>query len=302
MYNSGLGRWQAAEQSFKAAQKIADDMGDKRVSEESAIFLATSYYHRGNIADASRLTETALDSARSRGDIQMQIMALITQARNYHTLGRWQECDTILREMHAAFNSVGYTDASSAMNYHALMSVAHLRSGKFGKAYEDMRETIRLIEKTEPTSYFTTFAQVSVPEMYMTILAASNSDRGDSVLRELKLNKATLMSLHEKSIAQLKLYSDVYPIAAPRHSLWQGVGFYSIAKAKESDASYKRALDEATNLGMNYEVALALYFRGGHERNASAGQQSVQRAKELFAKIGVQLTGQLPEARLFKPK
>jgi len=285
MYSSGMGRWEDAELSFRSAQDLATEMGDKRTWEESTIFRATAYFLKGDVRTSVRYTEEALESSRSRGDVQMQIMALAAQARNLHVLGKHDDCEQILaRELAPAFKSLGYSDTSMAMNYHALYAAARAVANDLPEAFEQATKCADIVYSTEPTTYFTAFAHVTVPEVYMRILAAARAPGGDTLLAELgNLTKSRLLSLHEKMLSQLKVYCDIYPIARPRAALWRGVACVAAGKSKDAQRAYRDSVDSARELHMLYDEALARYYRGHH----CGDKGDTDKSAELLAQIGV---------------
>jgi class 3 adenylate cyclase/tetratricopeptide (TPR) repeat protein len=296
MFYSGVGRWDDAELSFRSCQQLADDMGDKRSFEESLVFRATACFLKGDIEGSVRFNEDALESARARGDIQMQIMVLASQTRNLHTMGKFIKAEALLSELRTAFGSVPYTDVSLRVNYYALISLSSARAGKFDEVLDSLRKLLALVEKAEPTTHFTVFAYTALPQVHMRIMAAHREGKVSmDLLKDLDLSKSRLMTLVDRCLLLLKQFSGVFAIAKPRLALWKGVVSYSMGKPKDAEKNYKEALEEAKTLGMTYDQALVLHYYGAHiEGKGKAADAAVARREEalaLFEKCSVDLRG-----------
>lgn len=86
---------------------IAEQIGDRRLFEECVVFLAHVLYMQGDLLGSLAESERALKSARERGDVQTQQMALLAQSRALYFLGRNDQCVAALSEVGASFDAVG---------------------------------------------------------------------------------------------------------------------------------------------------------------------------------------------------
>jgi hypothetical protein len=158
--------------------------GDRRKYEEASVFLSFNHFLRGQYRKSLSVSGAALESARLRGDVQCQILALNCQVCCYLTLGNVQKAATKLDQIRVAINrnqaergvdlggskpvedkreatvqrhSQQTGDIASDMNFLGLKAMLALLKNELKDAYETALEADTLLEdkSREPTAFFT---------------------------------------------------------------------------------------------------------------------------------------------------
>jgi tetratricopeptide (TPR) repeat protein len=256
MIYSSRANWEKAQESFTTAINAAQTVGDLRAFEESTIFLGTLQFLKGEVEKSVATTALALQSAVLRGDVQTQILALTEQARNYYTLGENIECLKALDEAQLALENddIDGNDVAAEINFYGLKALMVLKTNDLMECWHVAEEVFHVIEKAEPTAYYTFFGYAALVEVY--VLLNQNASFYSRVPKQKVQARA------EKILIALAKFSKVYPIALPRLNLWQGVMNYLNSKLSKAEKDWTKALEYAEHYQMKYEQALIYYHRG----------------------------------------
>jgi tetratricopeptide (TPR) repeat protein len=190
LYYSSRAVWKKSEFAFKASIDMAQKTGDRRRFEEGNIFLALNHYLQGQFRKSLLASTKSLDSARLRGDIQCQILALSSQVCCHLTLGNILKAASKLDQIRVAINrdradnfvkqssrssllettgpktpkksgtprqSLASGDVASDINYFALMGILSLFKNEPAEALRmaNQAEEIFRSKQLEPTAFFT---------------------------------------------------------------------------------------------------------------------------------------------------
>jgi tetratricopeptide (TPR) repeat protein len=259
VYYCGRASWSKTEKCFEEAAASCQRTGDRRRYEECNIFLAMSLYLQGQIKRSLQFSKTALDSARLRGDIQCQILALSSQTCCHITLGNIIKASAKLDQIRLALGkddtnavdkAVAGGDISSSLNYNALMALMCLQKGEPGNAWEFARMADQILssKNVEPTAFFTFPGYMGLPEIYLRLLLQPKC------WSDLHLTQQKLIRRINNSLKALEEFCKVFPFAYPRMYLLQGL-FLLAAGADMSKViiAWKSGLRQAIKYHMTYE-------------------------------------------------
>src|SRR5262249_50075226 len=80
LYDIGVGHWDAMKNNDEEAARIADDLGDRRLWQESSGMLALYLHYQGDFAQAESVFSEVYESARQSENVQAEAWGLLGQA------------------------------------------------------------------------------------------------------------------------------------------------------------------------------------------------------------------------------
>lgn len=260
MYYTGVQQWQNAEKNFKLVIDIAKRVGNARRFEESTTFLSYSLYLQGKIKEAQALTETAVASAKRRGDAQSQVLAFTAQARNLMALGQSAKAKEALDTIeHLVSKAEGYKlDVASEINFHALMALYYLSQKDFELSFRTAETIVKFFDETEPTCFFTFPGYMAVPEVFCIVLQEHHKINSAFKLRG-KETPVTVLAKIDKALKHLGSFAQTFTFAEPRLILWQGALEQLSQKNDKAIVAWKKSLGMAQKYGMVYDQGIALF-------------------------------------------
>lgn len=279
-------QWDKAEQAFNKSLDCAKTVGDLRTFEELTVLIGTLHYFRGEVAKSAEITKDAIRSAKERGDIQSQVLALNAQARNFYVLGENEQCLKCLHDVELALeflkpplnSSNAICDMTAQINYYGLRALMELRLRNVDAAFENADQLNNIFKEKEVTVYFTFDGYASLVEFYLLFLQQFKLWRKTD-------NKKKLLSKAEKALSYLTKFAQIFGFAQPRNDLWKGQILCHNKKSKYEE-DFKRSEETAIKLGMNYEKALCFYERS----IISGARQDFDKACEIFPEIKLRAT------------
>eukprot|EP01119_Soliformovum_irregulare_P011079 TRINITY_DN2752_c0_g1_i4.p1 TRINITY_DN2752_c0_g1~~TRINITY_DN2752_c0_g1_i4.p1 ORF type:complete len:1020 (-),score=406.21 TRINITY_DN2752_c0_g1_i4:7-3066(-) len=254
MVHASMAKWDDSLASFNLAIDAAKTVGDLRSWEESTVLAGTVKYLQGDLAESVRMTKEAFVSSKSRGDFQMQVLALCAQARNDYANGDNEECLKNLIDIEVAFENVSNGDVSARINYTGLRALMHLHLKNDVQACFDQVSTMLDIFKLkEPTAWFTFCGYIFQVEASTLMVAQCKKDS------KAPINKKKLASREEKSMVALSKFSQSFKFVAPMYQMWEGIHKAINGKTNKAEEDFKMALEGSKNLNMKFEEAIVSY-------------------------------------------
>jgi class 3 adenylate cyclase/tetratricopeptide (TPR) repeat protein len=263
VYYCGRAKWKKTEKCFLEAIDACNRTGDRRRFEESNVFMAIALILQGHIKRSLIFSKTALQSARLRGDIQCQILALSAQTLCHITLGNIIKATGKLDQIRIALakdkdekeqqGEKGSGDVSSNINYYSLMALISLQKSEPSNAWKYARMADNLInDKTvEPSTFFTFPGYMGLPEVYLRLLLQPKC------WPELRLNQAKLVRRINNSLKSLEDFCKVFSFGIPRLYLLQGLFLLAAgADMSKVNVAWNSGLKEAEKLKMTYEIEI----------------------------------------------
>jgi class 3 adenylate cyclase/tetratricopeptide (TPR) repeat protein len=121
--------WQLSKRVFKSSMEASQAMGDRRRFEDVLIFNGQTRLIRGKFKPAVAKVTLALNSARLRGDVQCQILALIVQIVAHLSMRNFMKATSKLDQVRIML-SRDHTTVSSAAVYVGAVVSAHPQSAR----------------------------------------------------------------------------------------------------------------------------------------------------------------------------
>eukprot|EP01133_Synstelium_polycarpum_P006580 gene6580-7636_t len=256
VYMAGLGRWDEAEAGCLRASEAASKTGDKKLQEESGLFLSTCLALMGQLPASLSLARKTLESSRVRGDVQLQIMALNSAANALFHLGEFAECATLISEIEALYGVTGLGEltASTQANLAVLQSQMALQRGDYLAAHEACCKVANTLARCEPNNFTMHEAYASLPLMLIKLLQHQTLTMTPTVHTKITNDIAEAMALLDK-------FADVFPIGQPRALLLKGVVMIVVGKdLNGAEEIIQESKEKAVKLSMSLEEAISAYY------------------------------------------
>jgi len=253
-------------------------MGNKRQLEETQINMASLYYFQGDFVKSLAHSSLTLQSARLRGDLHCQIIALSIQIACHLTLGNVQKAWTKLDQIRLAKeSSLKSGDIASDMNYFGLMALVCLQRQEFLQSFDFVLKADDLITMTiDPTTYFTCFTYMAVPEVYLSFLKDTEQQKA------AKTTHADLIKRLNKSMILLRKFADVFPFGKPRVHLLEGLSFIvTNISSQKAINSWNIGLELATKFKMEHEIHLLKTHIAQHQGRAQVRNELVEKKQKV---------------------
>ncbi|GAM22380.1 hypothetical protein SAMD00019534_055550 [Acytostelium subglobosum LB1] len=272
---AGLGRWSEAEAGFQTATESASASGDKKMMEESSIFLANCLYLMCQIKPSMTLAQQTLESSRAREDHQIQIMSLLSLSMCQFRLGDHEGYIANMKEIERLMSTVGNSEIPNSyqMNYNILKAHIALYNNDINTCYEHCRTVHTILNRCEPNNFTTYESYASLPLILIKILniqsttttsttttASSPSNNNNTTPSPPTIhNRSKLMNEIIECMILLEKFADIFPIAQPRLLLLRSIVNALTNKEDanvEIEKSIQEAKEKANKLGMTFEEEL----------------------------------------------
>ena len=148
------------------------------------------------------------------------------------------------------------------------LTLATMRRGDASKAQAMVIEALDVIRGLSATSFFVFEGVVNYAEVLIALL---ESDPTDAVQNA---TETVLKTMHD--------FAKTFPISQPRTYLYQGTHDWVAGKVSDAHKNWQRSRSIASDLGMPFEHALALYEIGRHTPEGDP-----QREELLTEAIGI---------------
>ena len=265
------GRWEVARKSLEEAVAIAERTNDWRRWSESIGELARWELHQGNFARGRELFALQHERASGRGHEQPRIWGIHGQALNCLRMGRDAEALALLRD--SPVNSGGPIGVTDAILGGGLSAVAHFRVGNHAEARQAAESTVRRIASTRPMVGYSLDGYAGAAEALLAIAEISPSP-------EAARSAAS-------ACASLRGFARVFAIARPRAALLSGREHWSRGKGARAIRAWRKALRQAEQLDMPFEIGLAHSALAVHLPVADASRsRHLKEAVEMLTRLG----------------
>jgi class 3 adenylate cyclase len=277
-YNIGIGHWTEAREALTRGMAIADQLGDRRRSEESLGLLMVVAYLQGEFA-ARRAHSAQYAASTHGGDPQIQFLARTQRVENALPVGDLAAAQTALDEAMPLL-AANLGAAAEILGY-GLLALTRLRHSDPVAAREHARHAAARIAATSPTLVYALEGYAAVAETTVMLWETGRHDPATA--------RADRRAAH-RAVRALNNFARVFPIAAPRAGRWRGVVAWLDGHPALARTVWARSLETATRLAMPYEQALLHYEMGRHARGR-ARRAHLAQARAIFARLGA--TGDL---------
>jgi class 3 adenylate cyclase/tetratricopeptide (TPR) repeat protein len=292
----GMGRWGAAKEVLTQAVDIHLRLGDLRRWESSLALLSIAIDKSATTQEDYLLSiqqfSQIIDSARSRGDSQQQILTSLNKAEILLKLNQISEAITILETVETLFGST--SDPFELIWAYGLQAIAQWRSGSTEAAMAACQRAIKLFSSTTPTIPFNVAGYTNVA--IVCLQRWEQAIYHQEPTAELEFNARL-------ACKAIKQHSQALPFSQPHAWRCQGLFQWLSGYSLLAYASWQKSLQAAERLQMPYQIGLAHYEIGRHlgrndpKRSPTAERSSslpaggtpshhLTRAAEIFSQLG----------------
>ncbi len=260
LYELAFARWERCFNITQAGISLADSVGDDFSTAMGRTIMAAFLQHRGRVAEALRLHEDVIASARRRSNPQHEVWGLTGAAECLVSQGR---PDDALARLAEAAPLMSRADALSGVRFEGVRAWALLRRGDHDAARTARDATLALLRQGQQPMYAWFYALTGIVEIGITLHSVVGGEQ--STVRE--------------SFAALRRFALVMPFAQTHVALLRGRW-----------AACQGAVGTAQN---HWRRALALSQRYELPCEADEAQRAL---RSLTAASGSTASAILPEA------
>jgi class 3 adenylate cyclase/tetratricopeptide (TPR) repeat protein len=280
------GRWEVARKSLEEAVAIAERTNDWRRWSESIGELARLDFHQGNFALGRERFAMQHERACCRGHEQARMWGIHGQALNCLRMGRDAEALALLKE--SPVNSGGPIGVTDAILGGGLSAVAHLRLGNHVEARQAAESTVRRIASTRPMVGYSLDGYAGAAEALLAIAEISPSPDAARCAAA--------------ACAYLRGFARVFAIARPRAALMSGREHWGRGRRRRAVRAWRKALKQAEQLGMPFEIGLAHSALAVHLPVADASRsRHMTEAVEMLTRLGAVYDVRQLEVKVERP-
>jgi tetratricopeptide (TPR) repeat protein len=271
-YFVGVGKWQQARERFRSVRQVARRLGDRRRLDDALANLMELENLRGAYIEATDIANDLVASATARRDRRWEADGLVGLAYATWHRGDGDEAGRALRRARALLDE--QTDVTDELRARALgvTAIVNLGKGDSAAALAVSEELMRLTD-VRPTNFGTFIGCAGPAEVYLELWESGHPSR------ELPGQAA-------KAVERLKKYAAVFPIGRARAATLDGRRLWQSGNHGAAVRSWRRAIDLATDLAMDYELGLAHLEIGRHEEAGSVDRAThLGIASEIFERL-----------------
>jgi len=252
----GRGEWEESRTFFANVVAAADKAGDRRRWRDGVENAAIVEACRGKWREALDGFSAMFASAKQDRDQRYMVLVYRERAYCYLQLGELDAVDGCLRSINEELaRGLTAEELPTEKDLHAIAANVALERGDHVSAAEEADAAIKAIAKISGTSSF--------PNLYWTILLVAR------VFANLWLRAApkgavdpALRRGMAEACRALSGQAFSHPIAAPSAAIAHGYLAHLSGRPVSAKRSWRRAAAEANQLGMDYEVRIAMTALG----------------------------------------
>jgi len=127
--------------------------------EECQLLQSTSYLIQGRFTESLNLAQVAIESSHKRGDVQIKVLGLSTEAMNFYSLSKISEFCDKFKQIRSTIEAVDINsyimDITLKINYYGLKCLFLLHTANVEGAYASMNKALSSIKLASTTCLFT---------------------------------------------------------------------------------------------------------------------------------------------------
>jgi len=278
-YQITVGKWEEVREKALAAKALCEELGDYRQWGDSMVLAAESALISGDVHFALRMEEILLEDARRRHSPLHQCWGLFGMAANSIRLGNAASAVPMLEEALQILEEI--PNIASAIDTNGTMGLAYLRLGQDEKALHYANQALALAQNISPTIYSLDIGYTAAADVYFALWEAALQHPS----RKLDVEQFKASAL--KATRLMRTFERVFPIGQPTTPYYQGCYAWLTGERQQAVRLWNRSLGAAQKFNMIYEEGLARLKLGLAETNSEVRAGHLQRAIELFSRMGV---------------
>ena len=281
MYYGSNGKWNDAKKHLERGLQLGMEGIDQRRRYEVVAILYICLSYSGEWDEARMrndfLRELVMDDKLSTDSLsQTDLWPQLFNGDKYLYTGDFKQGKELLEEV---CKELAKRDKAALLRGMGVLAQIYLHSGELSKAETTANEFFESVRSTPVMPFYATEGFFGALEVYLELL---KDDFKSKALRK-KIEKLLYNLLDQPILA----YSKRYPIAKPRALLYRA-RYVLITTSKKDRA--KRLADLAVkyarDLKMPYDEALILEYMGTHFCDDNSRCDDLNRAQEIFKKLG----------------
>eukprot|EP01125_Pyxidicula_operculata_P022380 TRINITY_DN910_c1_g1_i1.p1 TRINITY_DN910_c1_g1~~TRINITY_DN910_c1_g1_i1.p1 ORF type:complete len:2117 (+),score=467.99 TRINITY_DN910_c1_g1_i1:912-6353(+) len=298
LLRSGKCEWKKADSLYEKSAKYAEQLGDRRTCDECFLYLIYNKIFQGKFNDALENSVLLLRSARSRGDIQMQVLSLVAQANIFCCIGETSQFKIVIDEIEAyCAEGVEYKmETLTKIHYHSLLAIKLAKENRIQEAHYQANLVEKLVRNHhQPTVYFSVIGIYHALMIYVLILLKTE-DWVSGQHKTIKQVPNIKKFVHQtsKMIKILEDFGHTFAVAVPCYYIVKGIFEESIG-GKRGSSYLKQGIESSRELGMKYFEAVTHHWIGMSSTSIRDTADIITDrikhkdiAAEWFAHLGVQ--------------
>jgi len=238
------GEWADAEAGFRHAQAVAKRVGDQRFWEMAEMQIGCVQHCRGRIRESLAHYDNAEASARLRGDIDAQSLALVGTVTALAPMGRNEEGLAVLARIDEWLgpNLESLRDRGIKINALGMRALLLWRSGEVDAALASAEEAAVLIATSPVFAHYALPGYAAVAEVALAAQITSGQKR-----------RRRSAKLVRDAAHGLKRFARVFPFARSQVLLWRGVEAANQDRRRQARRLWLEALRHAHALDLLYD-------------------------------------------------
>ena len=269
------GRCADATALLEKAERIADEVQDRRRQEECMALLGSAAFFAGRWPQALARYAELSAAARRSSNAQGQIWARSGRAQCLILLGDAEEAIEILSEDEDLLRQSG--DRTQQIT-HGQVARAHMLRGDRAAALRSAERTLRLMRGNRPAAFHCLHGYVAASEVFLSEEEAS-APAPVGARRELR-RKA------REACAGLRRYARLFPLGRPESLRLAGVAAWLDGHRDRARRIWAEGIEAAAQMELPHDEARGRYELGSRlGRRDPEGAQQLRRAAEIFGAL-----------------
>lgn len=245
IFGLGMGRWDEVLADCATGIPLCESLGDHRNACMARTMAAIVAWYTGDWDQALKQARQMRESGRTRGDIQMEVLASLIEAEQELMRCRPEAALELLSA--AAPLLQRSKDKISGMLHRSLLAQVYLASGDLDAAWSATSEAAGWAWEEGPVAFDLAPVLTAIGDVSFRLWEAGYSPAG----------RDDLAAICRRVARDLGRYSGVFPIARPVAFRMQGLLAMRSGRHARAIKQWQNAVVEARKLRMPYEEGLA---------------------------------------------
>jgi tetratricopeptide (TPR) repeat protein len=296
-YDTWMGRFKSAEDSYNFVKVTADQTGDDRQRGDATLSLAVCMIAQGRFEESAEEFEALRGLAQRSGDVQSLCWGTIGSTLSRLRLGQAiGEPDGALEKW---IDEKGAT--SDVLGWYAMRGLEHLRAGRGRLAEEAASRALKVALASRPVAFWTQPCLAAIAEIYLELLESSLPGAPDGVGQPAVpgLTRSVLGKQAKLACKAARAFGSVFPIGQPFSLVFDGLFDQLGGSSGRARETFGKAVAASRKLAMPYEEGRARLELGRHAaRQSWARRDHLEQAIEIFESLKAEPDLRRAEAEL----
>lgn len=269
-------RWDEIEKEIEAATRIAEHVGDIRLSTEIWSITANADLYRGEYERSLGASRSLEALSRRSGNRQGECWALLAQTGLLIRLGQGDEAEQ--RASAGLLLADRETMRSEAICALGGLAMARVLNGDPAGAYDAAERAVAQTRETKPVAYWLQNALAVIAEALLSLQEAGWAPDSSSA--------PPVRRLADEAVANLSRFARQLPLGRPHAHLWRGLAAWLAGRESRAMRHWQKAASLGARLGLPYELGRAHFEIGRHLPLGEPRASHLRQAQEEFERLG----------------